>query len=172
MLPHLSESGYTCSSRCRVTGEQFIASKANLRSNSLIQWLIKPKDSILIHKSSPIIPILSRTSPIPHIYDYFFKICSNIVFPSMNRASYSQTTGPVVFQILTCKKVESIWHLSFQEERLNMNWNGDLDSSRQVIWRSEVRFPVQVHIFLLKNRKCRFGTEVYNNQASRYSKFV
>ena len=41
----------------------------------------------------------------------------------------SQTTEPVVFQILTCKKVENIWHLSFQEERLNMDWNGCLDGS-------------------------------------------
>ena len=26
-------------------------------------------------------------------------------------------------------KSESVWHLSFQEERLNMNWNGNLDRS-------------------------------------------
>ena len=54
-------------------------------------------------------------------------------------------------------KVESIWHLSFEEERLNMNWNGNLDSSigknaRLVIWRSEVQIPVQVHIFFLKSK--------------------
>ena len=62
-----------------------------------------------------------------------------------------------IFQLLTCKNVEGIWHLSFQEERLNMNWNGNLDSSigksaRLVIWRSEVRIPVQVQIFLLKSK--------------------
>ena len=69
----------------------------------------------------------------------------------------SQTTGPVVFQLLTCKKVESICHLSFQEERLNMNWSGNLDSSigksaRLVIWRSEVQIAVQVQIFFLKSK--------------------
>ena len=57
--------------------------------------------------------------------------------------------------MLTCKKVESIWYLPFQEESLNMNWNGNLDSSigksaRVVIWRFEVRIPVQVQIFLFK----------------------
>ena len=26
-------------------------------------------------------------------------------------------------------KGESVWHISFQEECLNMNWNGNLDSS-------------------------------------------
>ena len=61
------------------------------------------------------------------------------------------------FQMLTCKKVESIWHLLFQEERLNVNWNGNLDSSigksaRLVIWRFEVRIPVQVQIFILKSK--------------------
>ena len=48
-------------------------------------------------------------------------------------------------------------NLSFQEERLRMNWNGNLDSSigksvRLVIWRSEVRIPVQVQIFLLNSK--------------------
>ena len=41
----------------------------------------------------------------------------------------SQITGPAVFQMLTCKNVEDIWHLLFEEECLNMNWNGNLDSS-------------------------------------------
>ena len=64
----------------------------------------------------------------------------------------SQTTEPVAFQ-----KVENTWHLPFQEERLQMNWNGNLDSSigksaRLVIWRSEVQIPVQVQIFLLKSK--------------------
>ena len=40
---------------------------------------------------------------------------------------------------------------------MNMNWNGNLDSSigkntRLVIWRSEVRIPVQVQIFLFKSK--------------------
>ena len=53
------------------------------------------------------------------------------------------------------KRLASVWHLSFQEERLNMNWNGNLDSSigksaRQVIWRSVVRIPVQVRFFSLE----------------------
>ena len=52
---------------------------------------------------------------------------------------------------------ESVWHLSFQEEYLNMGWNGNLDSSigksaRVVIWRSEVRILVQVRIFILKSK--------------------
>ena len=50
---------------------------------------------------------------------------------------------------------ESVWHLSFQEERLNMNWNGNLDNSigkSAGVWRSEVRIPVQVKIFLLKSK--------------------
>ena len=52
-------------------------------------------------------------------------------------------------------KVESILYLSFQEEHLNVDWSGNLDSSigksaMLVIWRSEVRIPVQVQIFLLK----------------------
>ena len=34
----------------------------------------------LIHKGSPIIPILSRIYAIPHIDTYFFKIHSNIVY--------------------------------------------------------------------------------------------
>ena len=43
------------------------------------------------------------------------------------------------------------WHLMFQEERLNMNWSGNFDTSigksaGLVIWRSEVR------IFILKSR--------------------
>ena len=54
-------------------------------------------------------------------------------------------------------KSERVWHLSFQEEYLNMNWNGNLDSTigkcaRLVIWRSEVQIPVQVRIFLLKSK--------------------
>ena len=52
-------------------------------------------------------------------------------------------------QLFTCKPLK--------EERLNMNWNGNLDSSigksaRLVIWRSEVRIPVQVQIILLKSK--------------------
>ena len=52
-------------------------------------------------------------------------------------------------------KVESVWYLSFQEEYLSVDWSGNLDSSigksnRLVKWRSEVRIPVQVQIFLLK----------------------
>ena len=37
--------------------------------------------------SSPIIPILSRINPIPHIDSYFFKVHSNIVLPSTPRPS-------------------------------------------------------------------------------------
>ena len=66
------------------------------------------------------------------------------------------TTGPAYFKFLHVKS-ESVWHLSFQEERLIINWNGKLDSSisksaRLVIWRSEVRIPVQVQILLLKSK--------------------
>ena len=55
------------------------------------------------------------------------------------------------------KESESIWHLPFQEERLNMDWNGNLSSSigksaRLVIWKSEVRIPVQVQNFILKSK--------------------
>ena len=69
----------------------------------------------------------------------------------------SQTTGPADFKCLHVKKRESVWHLSFQEERLNLNWNGSLGSSigksaRLVIWRFKVRIPVQVQIFLLKSK--------------------
>jgi hypothetical protein len=46
---------------------------------------------------------------------------------------------------------ESFWHLSFKEEHLNMNWNGNLDSS---IGKSArlVRIPVQVRIFVLNSK--------------------
>ena len=40
-----------------------------------------------IHKDSPIIPILSRINPMPHIHAYFFKIFSNLVLPSSPRPS-------------------------------------------------------------------------------------
>ena len=53
--------------------------------------------------------------------------------------------------------MESIWHLPFQEERLSINWNGNLDSSigksvRLVIWRSEIGIPVRIQVFLLKSK--------------------
>ena len=62
-----------------------------------------------------------------------------------------------IFLMLTSKKEESIWHLPFQDEGLNINWNGNLDSSigkstRLVNWKSEVRIPVQDQIFLLKSK--------------------
>ena len=70
---------------------------------------------------------------------------------------YIYIYGPADFNCLHLKS-ESVWCLSFQEERLNMNWNGNLDSSvskntRLVIWRSEVRILVQVQIFLLKSKE-------------------
>ena len=47
----------------------------------------------------------------------------------------------------------SVWYLSFQEEHLSKDWGGNLDSSigksaRLVIWRSEVRIPLD---FSLEN---------------------
>ena len=52
-------------------------------------------------------------------------------------------------------KVESVWYLSFQDEHLSVDWSGNSDSSigksaKLETWRSEVRIPVQVKIFLLK----------------------
>ena len=43
---------------------------------------MEPEVQCRIHKGSPIIPILSRINPIPRIDTYFFKVHSNIVFPS------------------------------------------------------------------------------------------
>ena len=40
-----------------------------------------------IQKGSPIIPIPSRINPFPRIDTHFFKIHSNIVFPSTSRPS-------------------------------------------------------------------------------------
>ena len=40
------------------------------------------RSSMPLHKSSPIIPILSRINPIPRIDTYLLKVYSNIVLPS------------------------------------------------------------------------------------------
>ena len=47
-----------------------------------------PEVQYRIHNGSPITPILSRINPIPHIDTYFFKIHSNIVFPSTPRSYF------------------------------------------------------------------------------------
>ena len=59
--------------------------------------------------------------------------------------------------LFRCKELKSQALLSFQEKRLNTNWNGNSDSSidksaRLVIWRSDVWILVQVWIFLLKSK--------------------
>ena len=45
-------------------------------------WLMEPRGSMPHSKCSPIIPIMSQINPIPRFDTYFFKIHSNIVFPS------------------------------------------------------------------------------------------
>ena len=45
---------------------------------------MEPGGSMLHHKGSKIIPILSRINPIPRINTYFFMIHSNIVLPSIS----------------------------------------------------------------------------------------
>ena len=43
---------------------------------------MEPGSSMLIHKGSPIIPILGRINPIPRIDTYFTNVHFNIVLPS------------------------------------------------------------------------------------------
>ena len=87
---------------------------------------------------------------------------------------------PNAFHCLTCKHLKyyrlcGLWHylpsfehvhLPFQQERLNMNWNGNFDSSvgksaRLVIWRSEVLILALVQIFLLKSKNQDIGSWIW-----------
>ena len=56
---------------------------------------MEPGGSMLIHKGSPMIPILSRITPIPRIDAYLFKVYFYIVLPFRSwisrRARYPQT---------------------------------------------------------------------------------
>ena len=58
------------------------------------------------------------------------------------------------FHFLTCKNVEDIWHLLFEEECLKVNWNKNQDSSmaehQTRDLEVQVQIPVEVRIFLLK----------------------
>ena len=65
-------------------------------------------------------------------------------------------------------EIKNVWNLSLQEEHLMVDWGGNLDSSigksaRLVIWRSEVRIPVQVQIFLLKILFVNYSYISFNN---------
>ena len=76
---------------------------------------MNPEVQCRIHKGSPIIPILSRINPIPHIDTYLFKVHFNIVLLSTPRRPY-QSSSEVL-----CNVSERWWFLQCEVVSLTPN---------------------------------------------------
>ena len=107
---------YHIKAKCTQTKKSEWLSENNVTElANLLHGLWNPEVQWHIHMGSPIIPILNRINPIPHIFTYLFKDHSNIVLPSMPRP-------PKGLFLVGIKSIRAKYVLKYTYNESNTKW--------------------------------------------------